>query len=80
MVFERIYENLKEEFGRYGLEDAESEFIKDMMEGCRSADDRKVWNYFEQIVEVPIRYIVFYFNVAQEILLLWGEYALSINL
>ena len=32
---------------------------------------------FEQIVEVPIKYIVYYFNVAQEeILLLWGEYAL----
>ena len=25
---------------------------------------------FEQIVEVPIRYIVFYFNVAQEEILL----------
>ena len=46
MVFQRIHENLKEEFERYGLEDAESDFIKDMMEGCRSADDRKVCNFF----------------------------------
>lgn len=70
MVFERIYKNLKKEFEHYGLGDTESKDIKDMMEGCRSADDRKVCNFFEQIVEVPIRYIVFYFNVAQEEILL----------
>ena len=47
-MFERIYmdEDLKKNFKRYGLGDTEFEFIKDMMEGCRSADDRKVCNFF----------------------------------
>ena len=54
-MFGRIYENLKKEFERYGLDDTASELIQDMMEGCRSADGTKVHNiYFEQIVEVPI--------------------------
>ena len=46
MVFGRIYENLKKEFKRYGLDDTASKVIKDMMEGCRSADDTKVHNLF----------------------------------
>ena len=44
-MFGRIYTKLKDKFEHYGLNDADSDpdFIKDLMEGYRSAkDDTKV--------------------------------------
>ena len=45
-MFGRIYKNSREEFERYGLDDVAFKVIKDMMEGCRSADDTKVHSLF----------------------------------